>query len=129
MAKINLDVSRRTLLGRRVKALRRQGLVPANIVAKGEPSLAISVGHLQLERALKQAGYTQPINLVIDQDQTRVVLLTEVELFTTKNVYQHVVFQEIKAGQKVNVSVPLVLTGDSPGCFNGIAFDPDAGPT
>ena len=116
---MQLEVQKREVLGRRVKARRRQGLTPANIVFKGKPSLAIEVSSKQLAKTLEQAGYTQALELVIGSDKTT-VLVTDIAFPPAGDAPEHVVFAEVKRGEKVHASVPLVLAGDAPGVQKGL---------
>ena len=115
MTTVSLAVSSRQRLGRAVKASRRDGLVPANIIAKGQDSRAIEAPERNLMRVLDQVGYTQPVEIEIDQKDKLMVLVTNVQFLPTKRVCQHVVFQEVRRGEKVTVNAPVALEGDSPG--------------
>lgn len=119
MTTVSLAVSSRQLLGRAVRASRRQGLVPANIVSKGQKSRAIEAPERNLMKVLDQVGYTQPVEIEIDQKDKLMVLVTNVQFLPTRRTCQHVVFQEVRRGEKVTVNVPVALEGDSPGVTAG----------
>ena len=119
MSSVSLAVQSRQNLGKSVKASRRQGLVPANIVSKGQPSRAIEAPERSLMKVLNQVGYTQPVEIEVDQKDKLMVLVTDVQFLPTKRVCQHVVFQEVHRGEKVTVNVPVTLEGDSPGVTAG----------
>ena len=111
-----LAVQSRDQFGKSWRAQSRtKNLVPANIVAKGKPSLALAVSYNNLDKILRQVGYTQPVNLVIDEADSRVVLVTKIDFWPTKNLYQHIVFQEVSRHQQVTAQVPLVVTGEAIG--------------
>lgn len=119
MSNASLAVQSRQHLGRSVRASRRRGLVPANIVSKGQPSRAIETPERELMKVLHRVGYTQPVEIEIDQKDKLVALVTDVQFLPTKQVCQHVVFQEVRQGEKVTVNVPVVLEGDSQGTAAG----------
>lgn len=119
MSVASLSVQTRQRLGKAVRAGRQAGLVPANIVSKGQPSRAIEVAEKQLVRVLQQVGYTQPVELEVDQKDKLTVLVTDIQFKPTRRVCQHVVFQEVHRGEKVTVNVPVVLEGESPGVLAG----------
>ena len=114
-----LKVKKRQVLGKSWRRQADSSLVPANIVSSKKPSLAIEVARQPLDRVLKTVGYTQPVNLDV-AGQKKVVLVTEVNFWPTRNDYQHVVFQEVAAGQTVTVNVPLVTVGEAPGILLGL---------
>lgn len=115
MTTVLLAVQSRQRLGRFVRASRRLGLVPANIVAKGQPSRAVEVVEGNLMKVLHQVGYTQPVEIEIDQKDKLMVLVTDIQFLPTRRICQHVVFQEVHRGEKMTVNVPVALEGDSPG--------------
>ncbi len=115
MTTVLLAVQSRQRLGRFVRASRRLGLVPANIVAKGQPSRAVEVVEGNLMKVLHQVGYTQPVEIEIDQKDRLMVLVTDIQFLPTRRTCQHVVFQEVHRGEKMTVNVPVALEGDSPG--------------
>lgn len=89
--------------------------MPANIVSKGQDSRAVEAPERNLMKVLDQVGYTQPVEIEIDHKDKLMVLVTNVQFLPTKRVCQHVVFQEVRRGEKVTVNVPVTLEGDSPG--------------
>ena len=111
---VRIEASKRDVLGKQVGGRRRAGLIPANIVAKGKPSLAIEIPLSKLTKALDQVGYTQVLELVVDKEK-RTVLVTDVTFAPIQDIPEHVVFFEFQAGEKIQASVPLVLSGESTG--------------
>ena len=120
MATFGLTVKSRQVFGKRLAKSRRQGLTPANIVTKGQDSLAIEVDQRVLAKALDQVGYTQPVELTIDQDKKVTALVDSVQFDAVSQALLHVVFVAVKAGEQVTAQVPLELTGDSPGVQAGL---------
>lgn len=116
---IQLEVAKRETLGKQVKGRRDVGFIPGNVIAKGKPSLAVEISAAELLKALQQAGYTQALELVIGKDK-RVVLVKEVSFPPADDTPQHVVFFEVDKDDRVSASVPLVLTGESPGEKKGL---------
>ena len=116
---LQVEAQKRDVFGKRVKARRRAGLIPANIIFKGRPSQAIEIPASQLAKVLHQVGYTQALELVIGEDKTT-VLVTEVSFAPVGDSAQHVVFAEVKKGEKVHASVPLLLVGEAPGVQKGL---------
>jgi len=80
MAMLELEVSPRQILGKRVKALRRQKIIPANIYGPGIPSQAVQVALADLLPILRQAGPDTVIHLrVAGEDKVRPVLIRQVQ--------------------------------------------------
>ena len=112
---IELKAINRSLTGKKVKQLRQQGLVPANIVIKSQDSIPISINQSELTKTLEKAGYTQPVKIQLEEDQFLTVLTTEVSRNPINDSYIHVVFQKIKRGDSVVISVPVELEGQLTG--------------
>lgn len=119
MSTVQLDVEARDIVGKKVAALRREGLVPANIVSNGKESVAIQVEYNTLLKVLRDVGYTQPVSLKIGSD-SHTVLVTEVKQFPARNTIEHVTFQEVKKGEKIQANVPIELVGDAPAARKGL---------
>ncbi|MYB40049.1 50S ribosomal protein L25 [Candidatus Saccharibacteria bacterium] len=116
---IQVEAEGRDVLGKQVGARRRAGLIPANIVSKGKPSRPIEIPLPRLVKVLSQVGYTQALELVVGKDKIT-ALVTEVTFAPAQDTPQHVVFSEVKQGERASVSVPLVLSGEAPGEKRGL---------
>ena len=111
---VQVKVNQRKAFGRQVKARRRAGFIPANIVIKGQESLPIELPVNQLLKTLQEVGYTQALELEVGQ-QKITVLVSQVSYAPTADIPQHVVFTAVKKGEIVSAAVPLVLVGNAPG--------------
>ena len=117
---IQIVASKRSVLGKKVSQRRQAGFVPGNIIIKGRPSVAIEIPQIQLVKVLEQVGYTQALELVVEKDKTT-VLVTGVSFAPTQHkIPQHVVFSEVKKGERVHASIPLILVGEAPGVQKGL---------
>lgn len=111
---IELTVEKRTLLGKKVKSLRREGLTPAVIQNHGKESIHISVPTKDFQKAYSSAGKHHPVKLNIDKEKGYNTLIREVVRPPVGVVPTHVVFQAVNAKEKVTAQVPLRLTEDVP---------------
>ncbi|MCJ7669329.1 MAG: 50S ribosomal protein L25, partial [Dehalococcoidia bacterium] len=69
MDKIELKVTNREILGKKVKHLRRQGITPVHLFGHGIESLALQCDTGELERVLGQAGQTRLISLKLAKEK------------------------------------------------------------
>lgn len=75
MARIEIQAEPRAVLGKKVKALRRQGTIPANLYGPGQPPTPLQVEALALQRALAQVqGPTEVWLKISDQSPIRVAI-------------------------------------------------------
>ncbi|MCS7220847.1 MAG: 50S ribosomal protein L25 [Anaerolineae bacterium] len=117
MATIELRAQPRSLIGRKVRQLRRQGLVPAVVYGRNTPTLTIQVEENALERVLRRAGFTHLINLQIESDGSPVsamVLVREVQRHPIRRNLLHVDFYRVVMTEKLRVEVPIRLVGEAP---------------
>lgn len=112
MNKIILEVKKRTLLGRKVKKLRQQGIVPANIFGKKITSQAVEVDLNHLKKAYQQAGETNVIEIKQNEHVTP-VLLHNIQLHPVTSNIIHVDFYQVDLKEKVKTFVPIEIVGKS----------------
>ena len=112
---IELKVSRRSVTGKKVKVLRRQGITPLHLYGHGVKSEALQCETVELRRLLAQTGQTALIGLHIDDEKKPMnVLVREVQRAPASGELLHVDFFQVKMAEKIKVEVPLVLVGEAP---------------
>ncbi len=109
MTKITLKANKRDVFGRKVKKLRQDGLIPANVFGKKIKSESISVDKREFEKVFKEAGETQIIDL-----SGKPVLISEVQRHPVSGDYLHVDFRQVDLTEAIKAHIPVVLEGDSP---------------
>lgn len=114
MTQLSLQVTKRTVMGRKVKKLRREGMVPGNIFGKKISSIAIAVNHKDLKHVLSKAGETSVVNVTIDDEKKAYpVLITHVSHHPVTHEMLHIDLHNISLTEKVHARVPLVLRGEA----------------
>jgi len=93
--------------------LRNSGFVPGVVYGKGVGNINVSVGEMLLSRAFKEAGESALLDLEVDGDKTRHVLINEVQVDPVKGKPIHVDFLEVRLDQKIKAEVPLSFVGES----------------
>jgi len=115
MDKIELDVTNREILGKKVKHLRRQGITPVHLFGHGIKSLALQCDTGELERVLAQAGHTGLVSLKLDKEKkSRPVVIREFDRDWRRGKLLHVDFYQVKMEEKIRLEVPIVLVGEAP---------------
>ncbi|MFN8667843.1 MAG: 50S ribosomal protein L25/general stress protein Ctc [Gemmatimonadaceae bacterium] len=116
MATASLSASARTGTGKGVaRTLRRDGRVPAVIYGHARAPQSLSVDARELSRLLeKNSAETTVIELAVDGTMSR-TLIRDIQRHPVKRAIIHVDFQELVAGEKVHVNIPLVIVGTSIG--------------
>lgn len=107
--RLSLKAEERIILGKKVKKLRAQGIIPAHVFGKGHDSESVSVNIKDLLPILHQAGETGLIDLKIGEEKIRPVMVRGVAYSPVKGEIQNVDFYQVNLKEKVTVPVPLIL--------------------
>lgn len=111
--RLSLSSSPRDMLGKKVKRLRRAGLIPANLVEAGSPSRAIQVPERDLAD-LVRAGVTGQLVELASEESSEPVLMDSVEIDSLSNRLVHATFRKVDLTKSVNVMVRVALVGHAP---------------
>jgi large subunit ribosomal protein L25 len=115
MDKIELTGTSRTVLGKKVRFLRRQGITPVHLFGHGIESMALQCDTSTLKRALARAGSTRLISLKLNNERrARSVVVREVQREPRTGESLHVDFFQVNVSEEVKVEVPIVLIGEAP---------------
>lgn len=106
MSDITLDLDTRDTLGKAVKRMRREGIVPAVIHDHGKPSIHVQADARTVYKAFQKAGKSQPLQLTADSKKYT-ALIKDVTFDPRLNTITHVVFNAVKANEKVEAEVSV----------------------
>lgn len=110
--KIVLEGDKRTVTGKKVKQLRREDILPANIFGAGIDSQAIQVKIPDFIKTYKAAGETQVVYIKVEKDEIP-TLIRNLQMHPITGNPLHVDFQKIDLKKKVHAEVPVHFTGSS----------------
>lgn len=112
MASAQLSATPRDGTGKgSARSLRAKGQVPAIIYGHGREPQPLAIDTRELEKLLsKISAESTVIELSMDGKSAR-TLIREIQRHPFKRQILHVDFQELVAGEKVTVRIPIVLTG------------------
>ena len=110
---ITLKGQERTVKGKKVKSLRRQGLVPAEIYGKGGDNLSAQFDHRELQGVLREAGTTSLISIDIEGKEVNVLVKEVVRSLDRKSIV-HIDLYSVNTGVAVKTTVPVKVIGESP---------------
>ena len=123
MADGQLVVDPRTVTGKKVKALRRQGIIPAHLYGRGTESLALQTSTQTMISLLRTTAPNTIIDLQINgESEPRSVVLRGVQRNRVTSELVHIDFLQISLTEKLRTDVPLVITGQAPavGVLGGV---------
>ena len=115
MEQVELKTQKREVLGKKVKSLRREGLIPAVLYGHETASVPLQVEERELNRVLAQAGGHRLIALKVGRSRKRqMALAREVQWDVISGKPLHVDFYAVVMTEKITTAVPLVLVGEAP---------------
>ncbi len=114
MANVELQVAPRTVVGKKVAALRRGGVTPANVFGHSIESQSVQVDTAVLTHLLRGMTRNAIINLKVEGEPApRTVVVRDLTRDPVTSRLLHVDFYQISMTVKMRADVPVVLTGVS----------------
>lgn len=110
--KIGLNATTREVTGKKVKQLRKQGIIPANIFGPDFKSRSISVDQKDFSNAYKTAKETGIV--YVTHDSTVIpTLIRNVQRHPLSDMILHIDFRRIDLTKKIETTVPVKVKGAS----------------
>lgn len=103
---INLTLEPRKTIGKAVKHLRSEGIIPAVIHDHGKPSLHVQGDQTALLKVWRQAGKHHAIEIK-SGEHNYTALIKDASFDPKKHRLTHIVFNAVDRNQKVEAAVPI----------------------
>ncbi|MES2014227.1 MAG: 50S ribosomal protein L25 [Patescibacteria group bacterium] len=110
---MELQATKRSVSGKGVQQLRKEGLMPAIVYGPKQEATAIQVPLREFSKTLEKAGESSIVVLSVD-GTVHNVLIHDVDVDPVTNVPRHADFYAVQKGQKVEISVPIEFVGVAP---------------
>ncbi len=115
MTELKIEASKREVLGKKSRFLRREGITPAHLFGHGIKSIPLQCDTARLQRIIARAGMTRLITLEVEgYKEPRSVFIREIQREPVGGGLLHIDFYQVKRTEKIRVDVPLVLIGEAP---------------
>ena len=121
MEKVFLEASRRSVTGKQVGALRREGKLPGVMYGHNFEATPIQLDLRQASKVLHDVTQSQIITVILDSKENA-VLVRERQKDYIRNELLHVDFQVVSLTEKIRTRVSIELSGVSPAVkdYNGV---------
>lgn len=106
--KTTVKLQTRNELGKKVKSLREDGILPGVINENGKESVSVAVALNVFEGVYNEVGRTQPVEFYLE-DKKHLGMIKEIDREPVKGKIIHFTLQAIKANEKVSAEVPVHL--------------------
>lgn len=109
-----LNATKRTELGKKVKKLRTEGKIPANIYGEGFTSQAVTVEGPLFQKLFKKAGETQIVYVTVEGAKEALpVLIHNVQYHPLSHQMLHADLRKVDLTKKIETEVPVQIIGES----------------
>ena len=113
---VEIELDPRELTGKKVKRLRRAGIVPVHLYGPGMEPRSLQCQANRLIHVLAQAGGATPIHITIQGESgTHLAFAREIQWDPRRDDLLHVDLLAADVSRPVTAQVPIILTGESPG--------------
>ena len=107
-------VTPRTVLGKRAKRLRREGVLPGNIYGRGLDSVAVQLPRRDAESLLSTHGLNSLFELAVDGEKDqRPVIVRQVQRHPLSREILHLDFYQVDLARPIQANVPVTLIGEA----------------
>lgn len=110
---MEISAQTRQILGKKVKDLRNQGFIPAELYGHNLANIHLAVPVKEFSRVFKQAGESTVIKLKIDGKEFN-VLVHDVLRNHLTDEFSHIDFYAVKMDEKIKTKVAVVFIGEAP---------------
>ncbi|MEP7104298.1 MAG: 50S ribosomal protein L25 [Chloroflexota bacterium] len=118
---MKLTAASRDLIGKKSRRLLREGRVPAVVYGHHVDARPISLDAREFGHVFHRVGQTHLIDLEVDGGRAEKVLVKAVQTHPRRHGPIHVDLHQVSLKEKLQVEVPVVVTGESPAVKQGDA--------
>lgn len=111
MKRASLIAEKRTITGKKVKHLRREGILPANMFGKGMKSTSLQLPLKEFQKVYDEVHETGLVDLTVDKE-THPVLIQNIHTQPITHVPLHADFFKVNLKEKVKASIPVIGIGE-----------------
>jgi large subunit ribosomal protein L25 len=113
MEKYVLEAKKRDVIGKKVKALRREGLLPAVIYGSGIDPIPLTLNTREVRQTLSVIGANTLVTLKIDKKEY-LALVRDLQREVIMRDLLHIDFQAVSLEERITSTVPVVVVGEAP---------------
>lgn len=109
--RVAIKLEPRNVQGKKVSALRKQGIVPAIIYGQGMDAVMVQAPYQIVEKMVKAAGYHTAVEVTVGTKK-RVAMIKDIDRDPVRGDVRHVSFHAVKADEVVVAEIPVRLVGE-----------------
>ena len=107
-----IKAKKRELVGKKVKSLRGEALIPASVYGPKRESLPVVIDYKEFEKAYAEAGHSEMINLEVEgEKEGHKIFVKEVQINPLTQKLLHVSLYQVDMESKITIEVPIHYEG------------------
>ena len=117
---MELKAQNREILGKKVRALRAVGSMPAELFGHGIKNKHLSVSQKDFSKVYKAAGEHELVNVVVEGESPIPTLVTNAQRDAISGQFLSADFYAVKMDEKITVNIPISFIGEAPAEKKGL---------
>ena len=113
MEKYVLEAKKREVIGKQVKALRREGLLPAVIYGSDIEPMPLTLNTNEVRQILSVTGANTLITMKIGKEE-HLALVRDLQREVIMRNLLHIDFQAVSMEETISTTVPVMVVGEAP---------------
>jgi len=119
MKQLELNATPRTVIGKQVNALKREGLVPGILYGYGIEPIPLQFEAREAERVVRQAGSSTLVQVHVEGTPTSyTTIIRDLQRDPIKRNLRHLDLQVLNLAEKIRLPIQIILNGESPAVKN-----------
>ncbi|MCX6730169.1 MAG: 50S ribosomal protein L25 [Candidatus Portnoybacteria bacterium] len=110
---LELKAEKREDVGKKLEALRKQGIVPAVVYGSGHKPVSVQVNYEEFRKIFERAGESTLIKLKID-NEIKNVLIYDASKDPMSGKFIHIDFHQVRMDKMIKAEVALIFEGEAP---------------
>ncbi len=111
----HIQVQPRSVTGRRVEQLRREGVLPATVYGRGLDSVTVQLPYTAARDLLNNQGPNTLMDLTVEGEaSSRPVVIRQISQDPVSRSLLHLEFYQVDMARPLQASVPVVTSGIAP---------------
>lgn len=117
--KHQVKATTRTVVGRKVKHLRKEGLLPATVYGKAFESLSVQFNSAEIEKLFSDIGESTLVEVILDEKEKLPVLFRNPQYHAIEGNLIHIDCYKVNLKEKISAMVPIEFVGESQSVKDG----------
>ena len=116
---MELNVKKRTILGKKVKYLRRDDLIPAELFGRHQTNQHLSVSAKEFTKLHQELTEGVPLNIKIESGEKILVLISNIQVDPISRKFLSIDFRAIHKDEKIKTKIAFEFEGEAPAVKEG----------